>query len=212
MSALSANCTTAVPRRRFTMAAGLIFTLPFLVLPERAVAVGDPQAVVAYVATQVLATLGANVAPAQRDATLRELFARYFDGDASAEFALGRYRLIATPAQQQEYFRLYAEYTVRTFGAQLSRVGAAPFRVIGGRSNGRQAVVTSEIARPDGNRVELVWSLINRHGNFKITDLSIGSESMRVTQREEFAQWIQNNGGRFDALLAVMRQQISQMR
>jgi len=212
MPALSANCTAAVPRRRFRVAAGLIFALPFLMFPERATALGDPQAVVAYVATQGMATLGPNVAPAQRDATLRGLFEHYFDGDASAEFALGRYRNTATPSQQQEFFRLYGEYTVRTFGAQLNRVGAAPFRVTGGRSNGRQAVVTSEISRPDGNRVELVWSLINRHGNFKITDLSIGGESMRVTQREEFSRWIQNNGGRFDALLAVMRQQISQMR
>ena len=212
MLALLANCTAAVLRRRFTVAAGLIFTLPFLMIPERAAALGDPQAVVAYVAAQGMATLGPNVSPGQRDAKLRELFARYFDGDASAEFALGRYRLIATPQQQQEFFRLYAEYTVRTFGEQLSRVGAAPFRVTGGRPSGRQAVVSSEISRPDGNRVEVVWSLINRHGNFKITDLSIGGESMRVTQREDFSRWIQNNGGRFDALLAVMRQQISQMR
>ncbi|HEV8030189.1 MAG TPA: ABC transporter substrate-binding protein [Stellaceae bacterium] len=212
MPAISANYTAAVPRRRFTVAAGLIFTLSLLMLPERATGLGEPQAVVAYVAAQGMATLGPNVAPAQRDASLRGLFEHYFDGDGSAEFALGRYRSIATPLQQQEYFRLYAEYTVRTFGTQLNQIGAAPFRVTGGRSSGRQAVVTSEISRPGGNSVELVWSLINRHGQFKITDLSIGGESMRVTQREEFSRWIQNNGGRFDALLAVMRQQISQMR
>jgi ABC-type transporter MlaC component len=35
---------------------------------------------------------------------------------------------------------------------------------------------------------------------------------MKVTQRDEFARWIQNNGGRFDALLAVLRQQIAQGR
>jgi phospholipid transport system substrate-binding protein len=70
----------------------------------------------------------------------------------------------------------------------------------------------SDVSRSGGNPVALVWSLINRHGNFKIADLSIGGESMRVTQREEFSRWVQNNGGRFDALLAVMRQQIAQMR
>lgn len=212
MSALSANCKAAIPRGRFTMAAGLIVILSFLMLPERATALADPQAVVAYVAAQGMATLGPNVAPVQRDATLRGLFDRYFDGDASAEFALGRYRGIATPLQQQEYFRLYAEYTVRTFGTQLNQIGASPFQVTGGRLYGRQAVVTSAISRPGGNSVELVWTLINRHGQFKIADLSIGGESMRVTQRDEFSRWIQNNGGRFDALLAVMRQEISQMR
>ncbi len=207
----SANWRRDFRRRPFVVAAVLISALPCLLLPGPATALSDPQAVVAYVMTQGMATLGPNVPPAQRDTALRAQFQNYFDGDASAEFALGRYRAVATPQQQMEFLRLYAEYTVRTYGAQLSRIGSAPFRVLGGRSYGRQAVVTSEISRSNGDRIELVWSLINRHGNFKINDLSIGGASMRVTQREDFARWIQNNGGRFDALLAVMRQQISQM-
>jgi phospholipid transport system substrate-binding protein len=60
--------------------------------------------------------------------------------------------------------------------------------------------------------VQIDWYLVNRGGDYKITDLSIGGISMKVTQRDEFARWIQNNGGRFDALLAVLRQQIAQGR
>lgn len=206
MPALSTNHLPGL-RRRLIVVAGLIFALS-LVSPRPATALSDPQAVVAYVMGQGMATIGANLPPVQRDSRLRELFEKYFDVDASAEFALGRYRVMATPQQQQEFFRLYEAYTVRTFGSRLSQVGTAPFRVTGARSSGRQALVTSEITSPDGNRLEVVWSLINRHGNFKITDLSIGGESMRVTQREDFSRWIQNNGGRFDALLAVMRQQL----
>jgi phospholipid transport system substrate-binding protein len=199
-------------RRRLTVCLGLILTLSLLAVPQRATALGDPQAVVALVGTAGMATIAPNVSPAQRDAKLHELFDHYFDVDGGAEFTLGRYRAIATPQQQQEFLRLYGEYTVRTYGARLTQIGTATFRVTGGRLNGRRAVVASEINRPDGNRVEIVWSLINRHGNFKITDLSIGGVSMRVSQRDDFAQWIQNNGGRFDALLAVMRQQTPQIR
>lgn len=198
----------ALRRRRVIAAAALVFALPLLSVARPAMALADPQAVVAYVVAQGMATIGANLPPVQRDASLRALFEKYFDGDASAVFALGRYRVMATPQQQQEYFRLYEAYTVRTFGTRLSQIGTAPFRVTGGRSSGRQALVSSEITRSDGSRIELVWSLISRHGNFKIADLSIGGQSLRVTQREDFAQWIQNNGGRFDALLAVMRQQL----
>jgi ABC-type transporter MlaC component len=60
--------------------------------------------------------------------------------------------------------------------------------------------------------VQIDWYLVNRGGDYKITDLSIGGISMKVTQRDEFSRWIQNNGGRFDALLAVLRQQIAQGR
>ena len=207
MPKFRANCAPPVRRRRLIVVAALVSVLSLLP-PGPATALADPQAVVAYVVEQGMATIGANLPPIQRDARLRALFQKYFDGDTSAEFALGRYRAIATPPQQQEFFRLYEAYTVRTFGARLTQIGTAPFRVTGARSYGRQAQVSSEIIRPDGSRIQLVWSLINRHGNFKIADLSIGGESLRVTQREDFSRWIQNNGGRFDALLAVMRQQL----
>ena len=196
-------------RRRFSMGLGVILALSAFVFSEPAAALNDPQAVVALVGTEGMATLA--LSPAQRDARLHELFDRYFDVDGSAEFALGRYRNMATPQQLQEFFRLYGQFTARTYGERLGQVGAAPFRVTGARLDGRGAIVNSEITRPGGNSIAVVWSLINRHGNFKINDLSVGGTSMRLAQREEFARWIANNGGRFDSLLIVMRQQIAQM-
>jgi ABC-type transporter MlaC component len=84
--------------------------------------------------------------------------------------------------------------------------------VTGSQTHGEQTVVTSEILRSGGSRVQIDWYLVNRRGDYKITDLSIGGISVKVTQRDEFARWIQNNGGRFDALLAVLRQQTGQVR
>jgi len=181
-------------------------------LSGRAAAAQDPQAVVAYVGAQGMATLGPSISPAQRTARLRELFANYFDAGHLAAFALGRYRAIATPQQQQEYFRLYEDYTVASYGAQLAHIGAAPFQVTGSRFYGEEAVVSSEVARADGTRTRIDWYLVDRHGRYKITDVNIAGSSMKVTQRNEFAQWIDSNGGRFDALLAVLRQQIAQSR
>jgi phospholipid transport system substrate-binding protein len=172
----------------------------------------DPRSVVGYVGAQGMAALGPNVPPAQRIARLHELFADNFDTAAIAAFALGPYRRSANPQQQQEFLRLYQDYTVRTYDAQLGQYGAAPFRVTGGRSDGEQAVVTSEIIRPGGSRVQIDWYLVNRRGQYKIIDLNIAGISMKLTQRDEFARWIQNNGGRFDALLAVLRQETGQAR
>jgi phospholipid transport system substrate-binding protein len=181
-------------------------------VPGRGMAAQDPQAVISYVGTQGMTAIGRNISPAQRTAQLRELFQSYFDVAGIAEFALGRYRTSANPQQQQEYLRLYSDYTVHAYDTQLGQYGAASFRVTGSRSYGEQIIVTSEIIRSGGSRVQIDWSLVNRRGDYKITDLSIGGISMKVTQRDEFAGWIQNNGGRFDALLAVLRQQIAQVR
>jgi phospholipid transport system substrate-binding protein len=192
---------------RVLMAMGMALTL-VVALPGRGTAAQDPQAVVRYIGTQGMAAVGPNISPAQRIAQLRELFQDYFDVPGIAEFALGRYRSSASPQQQQEYLGLYRDYTVHAYDTQLAQYAAAPFRVTGSQTYGEQTVVTSEIIRSGGSRVQIDWYLVNRHGDYKITDLSIGGISMKVTQRDDFARWIQNNGGRFDALLAVMRQQM----
>ncbi len=181
-------------------------------LPYSGSAAQDPQAVVRYVGAQGMATLAANISPAQRIALLRELFANYFDAGHLAAFALGRYRVIATPQQQQEYFRLYQDYTVASYSAQLVQIGAAPFQITGSRPYGPQTAVSSEIARSDGSRTRIDWYVVDRHGRYKIADVNIAGRSMKVAQRDEFARWIESNGGRFDALLAVLRQQIAQSR
>jgi ABC-type transporter MlaC component len=44
---------------------------------------------------------------------------------------------------------------------------------------------------------------------YRVTDVNIGGMSMKVALRDQFASWIETNGGRVNALLAVMRQQIA---
>jgi ABC-type transporter MlaC component len=195
----------------FMPAACAIFVALSTLCAHTAMAQNDPQATVSYVGAQGMAVLSPQFSPAQRSARLRSLFADYFDVGHLAMFALGRYRSIATPEQQQEFVHLYLEYTVATFGAQLSQFGSAPFRVTGTRSYGGQPVVSSEIVRPDGGRVQIDWQLIDRDGKYRVSDVVIGGSSMAVTQRINVGQWIQNNGGSFNALLAVMRQQIAQL-
>jgi len=98
-----------VSRRRLSMGLGVILALSTFVFSEPAAALSDPQAVVAWVGAEGMATLTPNVPPPQRDAKLHELFDRYFDVDGSAEFALDRYRSMATPQK-----RLWAAATLMT--------------------------------------------------------------------------------------------------
>jgi phospholipid transport system substrate-binding protein len=60
--------------------------------------------------------------------------------------------------------------------------------------------------------VQLDWYLTDSGGQYRITDVTVGGVSMKIALRNQFASWIENNGGRFNALLAVMRQQIAQAR
>ena len=198
--------------RRLPLAAGalaLMFILTTQAAP--APAAQGPAALVTNVGTQGIQALGGNTA--ERLARLSQLFQADFDIPGIGLFALGRYRTMATPQEMQEFFRVYPAFTVRAFNSRLDEYRGAPFRVTGKRKIARETVINSELT-PNGGRVQLEWHLIKSGParEYRITDVTIGGVSMRIALRDQFASWIQSNGGRFDALLAVMRQQIAQAR
>ena len=108
-------------RLRSQIAAGAALILSIVVAPPIAAAATpaqDPTALITHVGTQGIQSLGA-MSSAERIARLGGLFQQDFDINGIGLFALGRYRLAATPAEQQEFFRLYPEFTVRAFNARL---------------------------------------------------------------------------------------------
>src|SRR3982751_3830144 len=198
-------------RFRSSIAAGALI-LSIVVSPPIAGAASsamDPTAIITDLGTQGIQSLGQAATSAERIARLGRLFQQDFDINGIGLFALGSYRRVATPAEQQEFFRLYPEFTVRAFGARLNNYRGAPFRVTGRRMFGNETIVSSEIMPTSGGRVQVDWYLADNGGQYRVTDVNIGGMSMKVALRDQFASWIQNNGGRLNALLPGMRQQIA---
>ena len=198
-------------RLRSSIAAGALI-LSIVASPPIAGAASpavDPTALITDLGTQGIQSLGQAASSAERIARLGRLFQQEFDINGIGLFALGSYRRVATPAEQQEFFRLYPEFTVRAFHARLNDYRGAPFRVTGRRTVGNETVVSSEILPTSGGRVQVDWYLTDNGGQYRVSDVTIGGMSMRVALRDQFASWVETNGGRFNALLAVMRQQIA---
>ena len=191
-------------------AAGLALILGPLLPTPRAVAAQDAAAFVANLGTQGIQALAPDVPAPERFARLGQLLRADFDIPGIGLFALGRYRVSATPQEQQEFLTLYPDFTVRAFSYRLKEYGGASFRVTNIRQAGGETIVNSELLRPNGSRIPLDWSLSGTAGQYRITDVAVAGVSMKVTLRDQFASWIANNGGSFRALLAVLRQQIAQ--
>jgi phospholipid transport system substrate-binding protein len=201
------------PRLGLPLAAGaLALILIGLAQVPNATASQDAGAFVSKTGTQGIEALRSDVAPTERLDRFRRLLQQDFDVPGIGLFALGRYRLRATPQEQQEFFRLYPDFTVRALSSRLNEYSGSPFRVTSTRAIGNETVVSSEIVRSNGSRVLLDWHLIDGDGQYRIADVAVGGVSMKITLRDQFASWIENNGGRFGALLSVLRQQIAQAR
>jgi phospholipid transport system substrate-binding protein len=193
-------------RRRFALLA-LVLLGAIAAAPRAGMAQGDAVAFINQLGTQAIQVLGKSVPPAQRLQRFRELFASDFDIPGIAQFVLGRYWRVATPQEQQDFQRLLNEYLAQAYSARLAEYAGEPFHALGGRPNGEETVVNSEIVRGDGNKIRVDWYLVNR-GSWKITDAYVAGVSMKVTQRDEFASVIQQGGGQVSYLISRLRQKL----
>ena len=197
---------------RLLAAGALVASLTLTLAAPRADAAQNASTFVANLGAQGIQALAPGVSAPESNSRLRQLLQADFDIPGIGLFALGRYRSSTTPQEQQEFFRLYPDFTVQAFGARLREYGGASFQVTNQRSTGSETVVDSEIVRSDGRRVPLDWYLTDSGGQYRITDVSVGGLSMRVALRDQFASWIENNRGSFSAFLTVLRQQVAQAR
>ena len=198
--------------RHWLSVSAFALTLGFLATAGTGMAAEDPAAFIGDLGTGCIQVLGPNVPQGQRLARVRELFSEDFDIPEIGRFVLGPYWRAITPEQQREFLRLFQEYTVQAYSTRLSQFGGTPFRVTGTRRNGDEIVVTSQAAPANGGPVQIDWHLINRDGRHKITDVSVDGVSMKATQRDAFMSVIQKNGGRADAVLAVLGQELAAAR
>ena len=143
----------------------------------------------------------------QRVASFRQLFAADFDVPEISRFVLGPYGRALPPQQQQEFVALFQDYVAYS-SIRLAPYAGAQFRVSGARPYGGATMVASQAFSPASYQpIEIDWQVVNQGGRYVVTDIIVGGVSMKISLRDEFAAIIQRNGGRPEALLAVLRQQ-----
>ncbi|GGF17124.1 hypothetical protein GCM10011611_23600 [Aliidongia dinghuensis] len=149
----------------------------------------------------------------EREAAFNKLFTDGFDVAYIGRFVLGRYWNVATPAQQQEYLKLFSTYVVAVYANRFSQYSGEKFTVGASQSNPEGASVSSQIVRPNGGPpINITWKVQKQGGNFKIVDVVAENLSMTVTQRAEFSSVIERNGGGsagIDALDNILKQKIA---
>jgi phospholipid transport system substrate-binding protein len=192
-------------------AGGLALGLGFRTSSVRAQATrlaGEAQAFVRDLALQAIDSLTTpGMSDAQRREEFRALLNAAFDVPLLAEFALGRYWRGATDEQRAEYMLLYEESLVIANADRFRGHTGETLRVLQARTTqDDEAVVNSELPRPDAPPIRVGWRVRREGASFKIIDVFIEGVSMAITQRDDYAATIQRGGGRVAALLAAMRE------
>ena len=83
-------------------------------------------------------------------------------------------------------------------------------RVTGSRPEPNGVVVSNRITRSGtAQPVRVDWRLTAQNGSYKISDIIIEGLSMAASGRSQLEGVVERRGGRAQAILAVMRQQIA---
>lgn len=192
------------PRRALLAAAAALAPLPAAAQIETQRAVAFIQAT----GNELVGVLNSNAPVAQRRERVAAILRRAVDIEGVGRFVLGRWWRQATPAEQQEYLRLFEEMLVRNLAARFGELQGVRFTI--GRSQQRSeddALVTTLIERPNAPPVTLDWRVAELGGQPRVVDLVAEGASLRLTQRSEYSAVIQRGGNRVAALLEAMRAQ-----
>ncbi len=124
-----------------------------------------------------------------------------FDMNTLARFAMGRYWAIATPAEQKEYNKLFANMVVDVYSKRFADYSGQKFEVVGHKPAGRKDFIVNSLIAGEGAPIKVDW----RVRNGKVIDVVVAGVSMSVTQRSEFASVIQRNGGQVASLITHLQ-------
>lgn len=144
----------------------------------------------------------------ERKQRFRQIFNDNFDVPAIGRFVLGRYWRSADKAARAEFLTVFEDVMVDRFAPQFAGYAGTKFKIGAIREvkEDNQLMVSSTVAPPNTEVVQVVWRLRSRNGGFKVLDVIAQGVSMALTLRSEYGSVLKNSGGKIDVLIALLRE------
>jgi len=173
-----------------------------------AVAAADPAQTVMDLGNRTLQLLSQKQLPAsERQSQFRELWRQGFDGNYISRAIAGPYWRSANEQQRQNFVKTLEDYIVRVYSQRFEQYSGEQFKVLKATPQRDEALVNSQIIRPNGGPpVKVDWRLRKEGSDYKIVDVIVEGISMVTTQRDEFGAVAQQRGGQLDGLTQALRE------
>jgi phospholipid transport system substrate-binding protein len=129
------------------------------------------------------------------------------DVDGIAQFCLGRFWRTASADQQKRFLAAFHEVLVTNISSKLGEYKGVKLTVQRGRQQDDQAVVTTQVERPNNPPTTVDWVVETPATAPKIVDVIAEGTSLRLTQRQDYASYLTRNNNDVNALINAMSQQ-----
>jgi phospholipid transport system substrate-binding protein len=147
---------------------------------------------------------GTPEAAEQRRAEIRRVADGLFDFPEMSKRALGRHWAERSPAERDEFVKLFSELMARAYLGKMDRYAGERITYIGERVDGDLATVESRAITAKKSEVPIEYRLRRVGERWTVYDIIIDSVSLLGTYRSQFDRIIQTNS--FAELLKRMRQ------
>jgi len=132
------------------------------------------------------------------------------DVDGVGRFCLGRFWRQASADQQKRYLELFHQVLVTSVTAKLGEYQGIKVTVGRARQQEEEQIVSTIVERPNNPPAAMDWVITQPTTAPKIIDLIAEGTSLRITQRSDYASYLQRNNNSIDALIGAMRQQVAE--
>jgi phospholipid transport system substrate-binding protein len=194
-------------RRHFLTLAAASALFP---LSARAQGTDKASAFVKSTGDRLVAIVNGPGSAASKRAAMTEILNTDVDVDGIGRFCLGRFWRQATPEQQKQYLSLFHEVLVTNITAKLGEYQGVTFTMGRSKPQDEEAVVSTTVVRPNNPPTAVDWVIANPSSDPKIIDVVAEGTSLRLTQRQDYASYLTHNNNNVDALIAAMKNQVSQ--
>src|SRR5947208_1621137 len=137
---------------------------------------------------------------------LREALAAVFDYEEMAKRALGPHWRQRTPAEQEEFVKLFRDFLERVYSEKIGLYGGEKVRFGREVMDSEFAQVESTIIQPKGEEIAVVYKLRQVNGQWKVYDAIVENISIVNNYRSQFDRVISSSS--YEELVKRLRDKV----
>ncbi len=177
---------------------GVALGLALLVVPGGRAIAGQPTEQLRSEIDRVIKTLDdpelrKNGRLADRRKAVRKIANEIFDFAETAKRSLGRHWAARTPAERDEFVKLFADLLERSYISKIELYGGEKVGFVGDSVEGEFATVKTKIVTKSGNEIPVDYRMLKRSERWLVYDVSIEGISLVSNYRTQFNNIIQTS-------------------
>lgn len=148
-----------------------------------------------------------------RNARFRSFLEKYADIERAATFTLGTYKRGASEADVQDFVGAFKEFAIAIYEKRLEQYAGQTLTVTKSVQNkpGDFTVYAEETGKGQ-DAIKVAFRLLGDNDDYRFVDVNVAGVWLSVEQRDQFASFLNANGGKVPLLTADLRRQTASVR